>query len=64
MRVLSADSHTVEPADLWTSRLDRKFRDRSPRVEQQGNAAVLVAPGMRPFRVGGITAMGKSVDDL
>jgi predicted TIM-barrel fold metal-dependent hydrolase len=64
MRVLSADSHTVEPADLWTSRLDRKFRDRSPRVEQQGNAAVLVAPGMRPFRVGGITAMGKSGDDL
>jgi predicted TIM-barrel fold metal-dependent hydrolase len=64
MRVISADSHTVEPADLWTSRLDRKFKDKAPHVEQQGNAAVLVAPGMRPFRVGAITAMGKSGDDL
>src|SRR5579885_48390 len=64
MHGISAESHTVEPADLWTSRLDRRFRDRAPHVEQQGNAAVLMAPGMRPFRVGAITAMGKSGDDL
>ena len=29
-RVISSDSHVVEPADLWTSRVDRKFRDRAP----------------------------------
>jgi len=25
---ISADSHVVEPADLWTTRMDRRFRDR------------------------------------
>jgi len=26
MRVISADSNMMEPADLWESRLDSKFR--------------------------------------
>lgn len=30
--VVSADSHVLEPADLWTTRLDNRFRDRAPRV--------------------------------
>lgn len=30
--VISSDSHFVEPPDLWQKRLDRKFRDRAPRV--------------------------------
>lgn len=29
----SADGHLIEPADLWTTRLDRRFRDRAPHVE-------------------------------
>ena len=33
-RVISSDSHVIEPADLWTSRIDRKFRDRAPHVVQ------------------------------
>ena len=31
-RVISSDSHIVEPADLWTSRVEPKFRDRAPRI--------------------------------
>ena len=27
LRVISADSHMMEPADLWQQRLDNKFRD-------------------------------------
>ena len=30
-RLISADSHVVEPADLWITRLDRKFRDHLKR---------------------------------
>ena len=30
---ISADGHFVEPADLWTARMDKRFRDRAPRVE-------------------------------
>ena len=31
-RVISSDSHVFEPADLWTSRVQPKFRERAPRV--------------------------------
>ena len=30
--VISQDSHVIEPPDLWTSRIDRKFKDRAPHV--------------------------------
>lgn len=32
--LISADSHVVEPGDLWTSRLPANLRDRAPRAEQ------------------------------
>jgi predicted TIM-barrel fold metal-dependent hydrolase len=31
-KVISSDSHVIEPSDLWTSRLERKFRDRAPHL--------------------------------
>ena len=31
-KVISSDSHVVEPPDLWTGRVEAKFRDRAPRV--------------------------------
>ena len=31
-RVISSDDHVFEPADLWTSRVEAKFRDRAPHV--------------------------------
>jgi hypothetical protein len=34
---VSADGHVVEPADLWTTRMDKRFRDRAPRVESRAN---------------------------
>ena len=30
-RLISADSHFVEPPTMWAERLDRRFRDRAPR---------------------------------
>ena len=32
--LISADSHVVEPIDLWTSRLPSSVRDRAPRAVQ------------------------------
>ena len=29
-RIISSDSHVYEPRDLWTSRVEPKFRDRAP----------------------------------
>ena len=31
-KLISADSHIVEPPDLWEKRIDPKFRDRAPRL--------------------------------
>jgi len=30
--ILSSDSHVFEPPDLWTTRIDRAFRHRAPRM--------------------------------
>ena len=31
-KVISSDSHIFEPPDLWTSRIERKYKDRAPHV--------------------------------
>lgn len=31
-RIISSDSHVIEPPDLWTSRIDSKFRERAPKL--------------------------------
>ena len=31
-RVISSDNHVFEPPELWTSRIEHKFRDRAPSV--------------------------------
>jgi predicted TIM-barrel fold metal-dependent hydrolase len=51
-RLLSADSHVLEPPDLWTTRMQAKFRDRAPRLvhECDGQAGeFLSCPPLRPF---------------
>ncbi|MET0986943.1 MAG: amidohydrolase family protein [Steroidobacteraceae bacterium] len=43
---VSADAHVVEPADLWTSRLPQKFRDRALRLDHHGNFVDTILPGL------------------
>src|SRR4029077_14209028 len=31
-KFVSADGHVQEPANLWVERMDRRFRDRAPRI--------------------------------
>ena len=33
-KLISADSHIVEPPDLYTNRIEARFRDRAPRLER------------------------------
>ena len=49
---VSADGHVVEPADLWTTRMDKPFRDRAPRVEARPDADYYIIDGLSPFPVG------------
>jgi predicted TIM-barrel fold metal-dependent hydrolase len=40
--ILSSDSHVFEPPDLWTTRIDKAFRDRAPRMQRIDGADQLV----------------------
>src|SRR6266849_9332212 len=66
LSVISADSHMMEPADLWETRLDHKFRDHAPKVvkNERGSGYLFVAPGVRPFPVAGGFGIGKSGEEL
>ena len=48
---ISADSHVVEPADLWTTRMDRRFRDRAPHIETREKGDFLVVDGVYSLTV-------------
>lgn len=65
-QVVSSDSHVMEPADLWTQRLDQRLKDQSPRViKNEGRPGYsFVAPGVFPFPVASVFAIGKSGDEL
>jgi hypothetical protein len=42
---VSADGHVVEPADLWTTRIDKQFRAKAPRVESRPNGDYYLIDG-------------------
>ena len=46
-RIISADSHVIEPLDLWWNALGQKFGDRTPRVlnEYQGQKGTFFYSG-------------------
>src|SRR6185503_13861423 len=65
--MISADSHVSEPPDLWAERVDRKFRDRAPRivVNPPGfEGAFFVAEGVKPHPIGIGIAAGKSASEI
>ena len=63
-RIISADSHMLEPPDLWTTRLDRKFRDQAPHVEDNERGSYFVAPGLKPSPVSLGFGAGRSGQEL
>src|SRR5262245_17436853 len=47
-KLISCDDHldlNMLPADLWTSRMPEKFKERAPRVEERDGRAVWVCDG-------------------
>jgi predicted TIM-barrel fold metal-dependent hydrolase len=66
--IVSADSHVMEPGDLWEQRLDRKLRDRAPKVVEnptdQGPRYLFTVEGAQPFPVAGGFAAGRSGKEL
>jgi uncharacterized protein len=51
--IIDSDSHVTEPADVWTSRVPRRYVDRVPRVEKDASGAdIWVLDGVRIDTVG------------
>src|SRR3954453_17945141 len=44
-RIISVDDHVIEPPDLWSSRLPKKFLDRGPRIVRERGRFGLKAGG-------------------
>jgi hypothetical protein len=48
---VSADSHVVEPGELWVTRMDKRFRDNAPRVEPRPDGNYYIIKGIDDFPV-------------
>ena len=47
--VISSDSHVFEPPDLWTNRIDEKFKHRAPYMKRVGDVDHLIIEGDQTF---------------
>jgi predicted TIM-barrel fold metal-dependent hydrolase len=68
-RLISADGHVVEPPDMWTKYLPKRFHDRAPKLvkDEKGGDAWELVPGTPPMPLGLVTNAGphgKRYEDL
>jgi uncharacterized protein len=59
-RLISADGHVIEPPDLWSKYLPKKFADRAPKLvkDVKGGDAWELVPGTPPMALGLVTNAG------
>jgi predicted TIM-barrel fold metal-dependent hydrolase len=65
-RVISADSHTVEPPDLWEKWLEAKYRETAPKLleDTDGGHAWLYMGATTPEPLGLVTCVGTRPEEL
>ena len=64
--IISADSHITEAPNTYSDYIDKRWKDRAPRVENMGERGdVFVIDGMdRPIALGLVAAAGKDAEAL
>jgi predicted TIM-barrel fold metal-dependent hydrolase len=65
--IISADSHFVEPPEMWTERIDPAFRDRAPHIVDEIDGqpgSFLVCEDLLPTSGGAYFAAGTDPEDL
>ena len=65
-KIISADSHTVEPPDLWEKWLDKKYLDTAPKLVDDGTGghAWLYMGATTPEPLGLVTCVGTHPEQL
>jgi predicted TIM-barrel fold metal-dependent hydrolase len=67
LRLVSADSHVVEPGDVWTSRMEHRWGDRIPRavVDHGGKpGAFFVCEDVPPFGIAAFSGADVAPEEL
>jgi predicted TIM-barrel fold metal-dependent hydrolase len=64
--IISADSHTVEPPDLWEKWLEKKYLDSAPKLVDDGDGgdAWVYGEGSSPAPLGLVTCVGTHPEEL
>ena len=52
-KMISSDTHIIEPPDLWTERIEPSLRDRAPRIVEQDGEQWWVCEGQRGLSFAG-----------
>src|SRR5260370_25800972 len=66
--IISADSHIVEPPDMYSSRIAPQFRDRAPRMERRKTPAgreydAWMLQGQQVGTLGAVMQAGQRFED-
>ena len=67
-KLISADSHIVEPPDMYTGRIEPRFRDRAPKMERRKTPAgreydAWVLDGVQVGTLGAVMQAGQRFED-
>ena len=62
-RIISSDSHIVEPAEVWTSRIESKFKDRAPHVVREEDGDWWYTDGIKGLSFNGGAQAGTRFDE-
>ncbi len=63
-QVISADSHIIEPPDLWVKYMDSAFKARAPHVERKDGNDYYVCEGRQPASMMALANAGQRPEDL
>src|SRR5438093_7774997 len=65
-RLISADSHILEPPHVWKQYLPRKFHDKAPKVvpDGDGGEAWQFSPDAPPAPIGIYASAGRKHEDV
>lgn len=65
-RLISADSHVLEPPHLWTTYMPKKFHEKVPRVvpDGEGGEAWQFAPDIPPAPIGIYASAGRRHEEV
>ena len=67
-KLISADSHIVEPPDMYANRIEPKFRDRAPKMERRKTESgreydAWMIDGLQVGTLGAVIQAGQRFDD-